>query len=472
MGDEATRNAVFKQLYEQGLRPTDLEIQDDDGISKKLVWPGILVSYRGKTIPIDLLKNQIGSGSEEMLNSSIEALEFEFSNTIQKLVSNRKPRIAFIEGQGELDKYQTADIMRSLADYYAVDRKRLDQNINVLTNREALLEDSSTIVVRNNYDVIVIAKPDSAFNDRNKFIIDQYLMYGGKILWLIDPLHAEMDSLTKSDMTLGIARDLNLNDLLFSYGVRINDNLIQDLQSAPIPLPVGMVGDQPRYELFPWYYFPLFSSTSNHPIVNNINLVMGEFTSTIDFVGKDDLKKTVLLTSSEYTKVLNTPVRISLGITKFDPKVEQFNKSYSPVAVLVEGEFTSLYDGALAPEFQQSKEVKFKSKSENTKMIVVSDGDIIKNHVRAGNRIVPLGIDRYTKREYGNKEFILNAINYLSDESGLINARSRSIKLRLLDVQKVEREQLYWQLINMLIPLLFIAILGIAHYFIRNKVYR
>jgi ABC-2 type transport system permease protein len=469
--DEEIRNNVYRELYKQGLRPTDLEIKDEDGISKKIIWPGAIVTYRGREVPVDFLQSRLGASTESVLNSSIENLEYVLSNAIQKLTNPVKPKIAFIEGHGELGEYETADIAGTLAEYYSLERVNLDGQIDALTTREENAKDSNDLRVINKYNVIVIAKPDSVFSEKDKFIIDQFLMYGGKILWLIDPMQAEMDSLTKADVTMGLAMDLKLDDILFNYGVRLNANLIMDIQSAMIPLPVGMLGNQPKYELFPWYYFPLLTPVPGNNIVNNLNVVKAEFASTIDFVGTDSMKKEVLLTTSPYTKLAFSPVRISLGITRFEPQQEQFNQSNLPVAVLLEGRFRSNYKDRLTTKFAEQSVVKFKERSQPTKMIVVADGDVIRNHVRSDGQILPLGVDRFTGQEYGNKDFIVNVINYLCDEEELMVVRSRSLKIRMLDKTKIDANKLNYQLFNMIAPLFLVLLFGLGFNYYRKKKY-
>ena len=469
--DQQVRNQVYKQLYEQGLRPTDLEVQDEDGVSKKIIWPGAIVNYQGRQTAVHFLKSGSGAGTENLLNNSIEDLEYEISNAIRKLVNEEKPAIAFIEGHGELDVFETADISQALSEYYVVDRVRIDGNINSLTSRKPMTTDTTKTWIANNYEAIIIAKPDTAFSEKDKFLIDQFVMYGGKVLWLIDPVAAEMDSLTRAEMTLGLTQQLNLDDQLFNYGVRLNGDLVQDLQSAPIPLPVGMIGDQPRYELFPWYYFPLLVPSTSHPVVNNLNAIKGEFVSSLDTVGKEGIRKTILLTTSKYTKLLRAPVRISLGITRFPPKEEQFNEAYTPVACLLEGKFNSVFTNRVPPQITNSSEIKFRESGLETKMIVVADGDVIKNHVRSDKRILPLGFDRYTNQEYGNKDFMMNAINYLCDDTGLMSVRSRTLKIRLLDRARLQQEATKWKLINLLVPVLLVVLMGAVHVLVKRRWY-
>jgi ABC-2 type transport system permease protein len=346
--------------------------------------------------------------------------------------------------------------MKSLSEYYNIKRLKINEQLKALQN----------------IDAIVIAKPDSAFSEKDKFIIDQFIMRGGKALWLIDRTDANMDSLSKSSNFMALTKDLNLDDMLFKYGVRINTNLVQDLQAVPIPIVIGYIGNQPQQKFFPWFYFPLLMPYAKHPIVNNLNAIKAEFISTIDTVGAKGIIKTPLLHTSKYAKVLPTPVRVSINMLREEPKIEQFNKSFQPLAVLLEGEFESNFKNRLAPELLDSKEINFKEKGIPTKMIVVADGDIIKNQVQySTGRAMPLGYDKYTNEVYGNKNFILNAMNYLLDDSGLIGARSKEIKLRLLDIDKLKRERTSWQFLNVVTPLLLVVLYGLIRFYWRKRKY-
>lgn len=464
--DQKSRDEFHRQLYEKGLRPTDLQTVDEDGQSRKTIWPWAILSYRGKELPVELLQSQLGGVAESMVNSSIENLEYELANGIKTISSGHVKIIGFIEGHGELDKYETGDIANELSKFYRVDRVRIDGRLSQLTER---IIDSASTYVKNKYDLIVIAKPDSAFTEKDKFIIDQHIMYGGKVLWLVDPVFASMDSLMGENITMAIRQETNLDDQLFKYGARINANLIQDLQSTKIPVVAGFSGNQPQYKFFNWYFFPLLNPTQ-HPISKNLNLTKGEFTSTIDTVGSSEIKKSILLTSSAKTKTVNTPTRISLGILRFDPNPSQFNEPNQSVAVLLEGKFESVFNGRIPDNIENSKEIKFKPKSDDNKMIVISDGDIIKNFVnRDTKQIMPLGYDRYTREFYGNKDFIMNCINYLCEDSGMMTARNRSFKIRLLDKVKVKAEKTKWQFINTIVPLLLLVAFGVTWNYMRKK---
>ncbi|GAB4250784.1 MAG: gliding motility-associated ABC transporter substrate-binding protein GldG [Vicingaceae bacterium] len=466
--DEKERNQIYKQLYESGLRPTDLSVKEEDGITNKIIWPGAIFTYAGKEVPVNILKSQIGAHPETMINSSIESLEYEIASAIHYLINPELPKVAFIEGHGELDKLETASLYKSLKEYYNVDRVSIDGKLSALTER--IKTEDGNYYVTNKFETIIIAKPTKKFTEQDKFIIDQHLMYGGKILWLVDPVFASMDSLQNADFSMAIIQDLNLDDQLFQYGVRINPNLIQDLQAAPIPIVTGMIGNQPKTELFPWYHFPLLMSTGEHPITKNLNAVKGEFVSSVDTIQKPNLKKTYLLQTSKYSKISNAPLRISLNVLRFEPDMNQFQSGPVPVAALIEGTFTSVYKDRLTPKILNAKEIKFKDTSKPTKIIVVGDGDIAKNYVKKStNEYYTLGLDRFTKQQYGNLDFLLNCVNYLCDDSGLMAIRSKKFKIRLLDQSALKTATFKWQFINTVLPVLLIILFGIYFSIMRRK---
>ncbi|MCO6500701.1 MAG: gliding motility-associated ABC transporter substrate-binding protein GldG [Vicingus serpentipes] len=469
--DEKIREEIYKQLYKQGLRPTDLQSKNEDGYTNKIVWPGAIFSYRGEEIPVQLLKSQIGANPQAMLNSSIEALEYEIANAIHNLTAVTTKRVAFIEGHGELDQYETASLEEELRQFYSVDRIAINGTLGSLTER--IINDSTQVaVVQNKYDVIIIAKPSQRFSEKDKFIIDQFVMYGGRIVWLVDPVFASMDSLQNADISMAIPQDLNLDDQLFTYGVRINTNLIQDIQSAPIPIVTGRIGNQPKTEMFPWYFFPLLSPVNNHPIVNNLNAVKGEFVSTIDTIARKGIHKIGLLQSSKYTKLSNSPTRISLGMLRFEPNQEQFNQGNQIAAVLLEGNFESVFKNRITPQIEQANEINFKELSDLNKMVVIADGDIAKNHVkRSTNEYLALGYDKFTRQQFGNKDFMLNVVNYLCDDSGLMTVRSKKLNIRLLDSTVLKTDASKWKIINTVLPVGLILLFGLAHYYDRKKKY-
>ena len=461
--DGADKNQIKNlqsQLLQKGLQPFYIKQKTETGTSQQIIFPGALVSYRDKEIPMQLLMNQrIGSSSESVLNYSIQNLEYNIVNTLRKLIVTIKPRIGFLEGHGELSNERLNDIIVSLRDYYDVDRVIIDGKINSLFTR---INANKTQLV-NKYAVLVIAKPDSAFEEKDKYFIDQHIMHGGKVLWLIDPVYASMDSLRKAPgATIGFPRDLNLNDMLFKYGVRINSKLLLDLTSLPIPIVTGQSGGKPQMEMVPWFYFPIIFPKSNHPIVKNLNGIVTEFCSTIDTVGSKGIKKTILLYSSDQSRTLNTPTTISIDIMYHKVDERLYQQSALPVAVLLEGEFSSDFNGRLPMSIASDKEsFDFKDKSPQNKMIVISDGDVIKNQMDNNGSSLPLGYDKYTNQTYGNKDFIMNCIDYLTDESGIFQVRSREIKIRLLDDKYIKHNKIKLQLLNILGPVLLIILFAV-----------
>ena len=466
------RNDTYKLLMEQGLQPTNLQVNTKNGMEQKVIFPGAIVAYREKEIPIELLDAQLNVPPESVLNHSIENLEFKLINAIQRITRKKKPHIAFIEGHGELREKEVWDITQTLKQDYVVDRVAINENINVLTNR--FLKDS----IHNDYEIvpkyaaIIIAKPDSAFSEKDKFIIDQYLMYGGKILWLIDPVIASMDSIKSSPSTVAIDANLRLQDQLFGYGVRLNKDLIMDLNAMPIPLKTGMMGNQPQISFFPWYYFPLVTPISQHPIVRNLNAIKTQFVSSIDTNRVKGVKKTILLQSSNYSRTVNMPAVISLSMLREKPNESLYKGPPKTLAVLLEGTFKSFYDNRIPPSLMESKEIGFKNHSTQTAMIVVSDGDIIRNQFKIpGGYPLPLGYDQFTKETFGNKEFLLNAINYLTDGSSLISVRSKEVKLRLLNSTLVNNNRVLIQVINVVVPVLVVILAGLLLVWFRKKKY-
>jgi ABC-2 type transport system permease protein len=470
--DEKERDKIYKLLYEVGLRPTDLEIKEESGISNKLIWPGALVSYRGKETPLQLLKSSTGAAPEVMLNQSIEALEYEIAASIKKIISIEKPNIAFIEGHGELDKFHTADITATLEDYYDVSRVDLKGNVKALSDRYG--QDTNNIFMMNTYELLIIAKPDSSFSEKDKYLIDQHIMHGGKVLWIIDQVKAEMDSLSSRNnhVFMALGNDLNLDDQLFKYGVRINKDLIQDIQSAPIPVVTGMVGNQTKTDLFPWNFFPMFLQQNKHPITKGLDAIRGQFVSSIDLVGNPEIKKTVLLETSPYTKVVKAPTRVSLDMVKFEPQKAQYNQRNVPAALLLEGEFESVFKNRLTARMANNELMKFKEKSEPNKMIVISDGDMIENYVKESTKeYYALGYDRFTKKLFANKDFILNCVNYLVDDSGLMLTNSKTLSIRLLDKEKIKGDRVLWQVVNIAGPIFIILLMGGIIFLIRKRKY-
>ena len=466
------RNDTYQLLMEQGLNPTDLQVKTKGGLDQQIIFPGALVSYKNNEMPVELLDAQINVPPEAALNNSVQNLEFKFASIIKRLIKNVKPRIAFIEGHGELDDQETYDITLALQNDYVVDRITIDGKINALVNRKLTDSVTNEFKISPSYSAIIIAKPDTAFSSKDKFIIDQYIMYGGKVLWLIDPVFASMDSIQMQETSVAIENNLDLQTQLFTYGVRINKDLVLDLNALPIPIRTGQVGGQAQIDFFPWYYFPVITPTSQHPIVKNLNAIKTQFVSSIDITSTKNVEKTVLLSTSDYSKTDAVPAMISLRLLREEPDVVQYSGPPMAIAVLLEGEFLSDFRNRLPQTIVVDKEIGFKDKSVPTSMIVVTDGDIIRNqfHIPQGYPL-PLGYDQFTRETFGNKEFILNAMNYLTDGGVLISLRSREMKLRLLDKTKISSNRLEWQLINLLVPVILVLLMGMLVVWLRKRKY-
>ena len=467
--DPAERTETYKILYQSGLNPTELAIQSKDGAQQIVIWPGALVSYKNKEMPLDLLDTQVGKSSEAALNNSAQNLEYKFITAIKDLSQLKKANVAFIEGHGELNENEVYDITQSLSKKYNVSRVAINEQITSL-NRRTETQDSS-ILINSNYDAIIIAKPTKPFSEKDKFIIDQYIMRGGKVLWLVDPVFATMDSLQSSESTMGNTLNLNLDDMFFKYGVRLNKNILLDYNCAAIALRTGQMGGQAQIEYFRWYYFPLLNAASNNNIVKNINPIKADFVSSIEPVISDsDVQKIPLLKTSDYTKISPAPVFISLSMLRQAPDQRMFSQKGQNVAYLLKGQFESLYANRMTSAIMESEEIGFRTSSEPTAMIVVADGDITRNqfHIPKGYPL-PLGFDQYTQMTYGNKDFIENAVSYLVDGEGLIGIRSRELKIRLLDMNKINSNILLWQIVNVVVPSAIVVVFGFILAIIRKR---
>lgn len=469
------RNKLYRELSDNGLEPTNLQVQENNGNSEQIIFPGAIVYYKGRSQSLNLLQNQIGTNPEYVLNNSIEDIEFELTNALFKVMSTTKPTIAFLEGHNELNELETADITHSLgqikgslSEYFTVDRINIKEFELDENNSPSL---SNQINRLNKYKALIIAKPTQKFSKVDKFLVDQYIMNGGKTIWFIDGVVMDMDSLKgNSPFSMAIPNDLNLTDMMFKYGVRVNHDLIMDFQADNIPIIVGYQGDVPQQQLLPWLYHPIFVPKSKHPIVKNLDGIKSSFVSSLDTVTALNIKKTPLLFSSPYSKLPKAPHRVSLNILEQNPSLEQYNYGKIPVGYLLEGEFESVFANRLAPT---DNEIKPLTKSKGTKMIVFGDGDLIKNHVNSSSLSYPLGYNHYSNTQYlGNKRMIVNALNYILGNDNIINIRSKEINLRLLNKKEVVENKLKWQLINTVLPVFIISVLISLILFRRKRQYR
>lgn len=447
---------IEKQLYDKGIMPEQIVDRSSQKISETFIWPGAIITYKGKESVWQIYKRQLGFEAEQSINNSVQEMEYGLTNAIRKTTLIRKPEVLFVEGHDELDTIRGADFIRSVAEYYNVSRVNINHKLYSLKGADA----------------IVIAQPDSMFDEKDKFIIDQFIMHGGKVLWLIDPVYINRDTLTTRGYSLGFRNELNLDDMLFKYGVRLNPVLVQDLQSAQVPVNVGFKMGQPDFKPFYWNYYPLILPSSNHPIVKNLDLIRTEYIGTLDTVFSRDVTKTILLQTSRYTKTQPTPVRILAAQVKLKPNESQYNNSFQNVACLLEGQFESNYKNRITKRILEDSLFDFKANSKPTKMIIVADGDIAKNEYQKGTGMIfPVGYDMYTKQQFANKTFLLNCMNYLLDDEGLLQLRSREVKLRLLDKKKTATQVAKWKFTNVGIPLILIICFGLIQYYIRKKKY-
>ena len=447
----------YQKLAAKGIQPTHIQTQTATGVTSQTIIPAADVVYRGRETSIQLLQSQKYVSQDDLLNNSIQNLEYALTSAIRSLERGEKASIGFLQGHGELAGPVLYDIQRALQENYSLDYVTIDGQIQSLTAHHPNRSDSSYRMV-NLFDLLIIAKPTQPFSDQDLFILDQFIMHGGKVLWLLDALDADIDSLQNRAQFIATRLDTRLDQTLFTYGVRLNPNLIMDIRCRPIPMQVGIVGEKPQYRFVPWYYFPEIIPTSNHPIVRNLDIIKSDFISSIDLID-NDIKKTVLLTTSEYTRVKNAPAIVDLADAQAEPDQRLYNRSTLPVAVLLEGEFQSPWRNRLSPELTSQDAIGFQAQSPENKMIVIADGDIIRNRVGSDDGAVyPLGYDNFTQTYYANRDLILNAVNYLAGDQGLLAARSRNIKIRKLDPLQCRQQRPLFQTLNIALPLLLLAI--------------
>ncbi|MAU15706.1 MAG: gliding motility-associated ABC transporter substrate-binding protein GldG [Muricauda sp.] len=452
--DEELAEQTIAELQSLGLQPANVTVEENGKVSNELVFPWAMVNYNDQTVKVPLLKNKLGSTAEERINNSVQQLEYAFADAFTKLSIEDKKSIAVIKGNGELDDVFIADYLTTIRDYYNIGAITLD---SVATDPQKVLDQLKE------FDLAIIAKPTEAFTDQEKYVMDQYVVQGGKSIWMMDQVIMEMDSIyAGGGEAIAIPRDLNLKDFFFKYGVRINPVLVNDLYFTQIVLATGE-GNDSQYNPLPWYYYPMVFSQNNHPINTNIEAVRFQFTSPMDVL-ENDYQKTVLLQSSPLSKTDGTPRQIGLDILNTPPDKETYNNGNLPLAVLIEGNFTSMYKNRVKP-------LRLKNTMEEgpeNKMIVISDGDIIKNQLRNG-RPLELGYDKWTNSFYGNKEFLVNSTNYLLDNTGLINIRNKKVSIPLLDVKKIVEQKTKWQLINIGLPVVLTILFGFFFSYYRKR---
>lgn len=447
---------IRERLVKRGMMPSQLTVEEDGKLSEAIIFPWTEITYGKKVELISLLPNSIAKTQEAQLQNAVEKLEYSFANALHNVTLKERQKIAVLAGNGELQDIYQYSLLSEVGKKYRLAKFTLD---SVANNPQKTLKDLL------NYDLAIIAKPTERFTEEEKFTVDQFIANGGKSLWMIDNNYADTDSLYNEGKMLAFPRDLNLTDLLFGYQVRVNNKLIQDLYSAKIPLATGNVGNQTQFQHLNWFYHPLVNGNPNHPITKNVAPVRFQFTTQIDTL-KGNLKKTPLLVTSVLTKKTGTPNFIELQSISKEPKESEFSSGPQLLAVLLEGAIPSAYKNRIKP-FETSD---FKAESTNNKMIVIADGDVGRNQVLKG-KPHDLSLDKWTGEQFGNKEFLINAIDYLLDDSGLIQLRNKSIQINLLDKQRAFAEKRFWQFINIGIPLVLLALFGLGFNYWRKKKY-
>ncbi len=457
--NENESESLTKSLFQKGLTPVNITVDDKGKQSQAMVFPWAIAVYNNKEVNIPLLKNIMGATTEQKVKGSIQHLEYSIADAINKITKDKQKKVAIIKGNGEMKEIHIAKMLMQIRESYYIGPFTLDS---------VSKDPNGTLNALKKYDLAIIAKPTETFSDEEKQVLDQFIMNGGKTLWLIDQVSADMDSLyNQAGATLAYPRDLNLNDMFFKYGVRINPDLIKDEQGSPIKLATGEQGSATQYQDFVWKFAPLVLPESKHPIVKNLGGIKFDFASPIDTL-KNGIKKTVLLQSSPYSKKIGAPVEVNLGIVseQTSPK-DYLNKGNLVLSVLLEGSFHSAFENRVLP----FKENSFQSKGKPTKMIVVADGDIARNQLDKNGMSVELGYDQRSGNLYDNKDFMMNCINYLLDDTGLINIRSKDLELPLLDKEKVFENYSQTQFITIGLPILILLVFGLVFTYLRKRKY-
>ena len=464
------KNEFYQRLFEKGFSPLLTTSTNNNSQVQQYIFPYLEITYKGRTTIVPLISSKNGFSSDGIVNASIENLEYNLYTAIRSVATQQRGKVAFLYGHGEWQVENIWDFISSLNEYYTVDSISINEKLNALTERVYDSVNPNLVKIKNKFDCLVIAKPTSIFSYKDLYLIDQYIMHGGKVLWLVDPLLVSMDSLQTQANTFAISNFTGVDDILFRYGVKLNTNLVTDMQCAKIPIVTGQYqNNTPQMTYYPWNFFPEISPNSNHIISDKISPVKMEFASSIDTTN-GPAKKSVLLSSSNRTRVLNSPVNVSLQMLKQKQDASLFNSGAKDVAILLEGEFSSAFKNRLTPEMELNSQIGFKDFSDTTAMIVIADGDVVRNDFMNG-QLLPLGYDKYTRKMYGNKEFLVNCVNYLCGDEDLIPLRSREVIMRNLDLAKIEREKTAWQIVNVALPIVVIVLFGFLLAVLRKKTF-
>jgi ABC-2 type transport system permease protein len=448
---QKAQTEFMTDLASKGIQPTRVVDTKEGQRTEKLIFPGVVISYGGGEKGVNLLKGNKAETKEEEINQSIEGIEFELANAIYKLTNDDPKRIGWVTGHGELDGLEAAAFRSAVLEVYDAGK------VSLLSPE------------LNSYDALIIAKPTTTFSEAEKYKLDQYIMQQGSVLFLVDKLEANMDSASRENY-FAFPYNLNLDDQLFRYGVRLNMDLIQDRTSGSYPIVTGQSGNKPQIQLMPWPFFPLVNHYADHPITHNLDAVTMKFVSSIDTVKAVGIRKTPLLFTSQYTRTVTAPVNVSVRLLHQELKTQEFTKQFIPVGYLLEGNFTSLYKNRFLPEGEDKN--LFRGESKSAKIIVVADGDVARNIINPRTREPqPLGFDPFTNTTFANQDLLLNMLAFLTDENGLIKTRNKEIKIRPLDKEKIATQKIKWQLINLVLPLILVAIYGLIRTMLRKRKY-
>lgn len=455
---EENRVEVMKTFYERGLQPLSITIENKGKQSQEVVFPWAVASYGERSTKVGLLKNVMGASTEEKVISSVQHLEFAFAEAIHKISKDKQKKIAILKGNGELEDKYIADFLKTVKESYYIGPFTLDS---------VAKQPKQTLEALKKYDLVVIAKPTETFSEEEKQVVDQYIVNGGKSLWLVDFVNADMEKMyNETGKILAYPRELGLNDMFFKYGLRMQPLLIKDEQATPIKLAIGKQGSQTEYQQYFWKLAPFIYPATANPIVKNLEGIKFEFTSPIELL-HNKIQKTVLLSSSQYSKPIGTPTEISLDLVTEETQPNDYTGSgLLPVAVLLEGAFNSMYTNRVLP----FTDTNFATNGKQNKMIVISDGDVISNQIDQ-NGPLELGFDKWTNNLYGNKDFLMNCVNYLLDDTGLINIRSKEVNLPLLDKEKVYQNYTLAQVITVGFPIIILAFFGLIFTYLRKKTF-
>lgn len=445
------RNTYYQSLINKGLQPSNITYTKDGEKTEKLVFPGAIISFSGREEAVNLLKGNRAGSPEEMLNQSVEGLEYELINGINQVMQSVRKRVGLITGHNEPDTAELAGLTNAVLSKYDLFRVNLPSKTTRITG----------------YDVLLITKPTSGFSEREKFLLDQYVMSGGKIIFYLDALKVDLAE-AEGEGTVAIPYELNLDDLLFRYGVRINRNYVADVNCGTIPIVSGTVGDQPRIEFLPWPYFPIITRYGDHPIVRNLDATWFRGSSTIDTVKADGITKTPLFFTSQRTKVFAPPVQVSYNDLQDKLRPEAFVSGEKPLGYILEGRFTSLFRNRFPPGGFDRNEII--EEGVQSAIVVISDGDFIRNDFDLeSENPLPMGVDPYTKNTYANESFLINALDYLTEEGDLMLARNKEIKIRPLDRARIVEERGFWKWLNLVLPIITIIGFGLIKFYLRKR---